>query len=194
MKPATAHFILTKILGWHPDPNFPKDKKALVLGVPHTSVWDFVIAFLYARSHNAPMRILVKENFFFWPVGPVIRKWGAIPLRKRSAAGGAGAIIQMVEAFKSTLEETRLTDIIVEVLDISAPGMEERHDTTMNVLKEIGADYRNSLLVLNKFDKLVDETERLRVMRRFPEGIPCSALTGEGLAGLAWVSPWGHRV
>ena len=104
MKPATAHFILTKILGWHPDPNFPKDKKALVLGVPHTSVWDFVIAFLYARSHNAPMRILVKENFFFWPVGPVIRKWGAIPLRKRSAAGGAGAIIQMVEAFKSNDE------------------------------------------------------------------------------------------
>ena len=104
MKPATAHFILTKILGWHPDPNFPKDKKALVLGVPHTSVWDFVIAFLYARSHNAPMHILVKENFFFWPVGPVIRKWGAIPLRKRSAAGGAGAIMQMVEAFKSNDE------------------------------------------------------------------------------------------
>ncbi len=100
MKPSTARFILTRILGWKPDPAFPAAKKALVLGVPHTSIWDFVISFLYARSNDAPMHILVKENFFFWPVGPVIRKWGAIPLRK-TGAGGASAIMQMVEAFNN---------------------------------------------------------------------------------------------
>ena len=76
MKPSTAKFILTRVLGWKPDPAFPTAKKALVLGVPHTSIWDFVVAYLYARSNNAPMHILVKENFFFWPVGPVISKWG----------------------------------------------------------------------------------------------------------------------
>ena len=100
MKPATARFILTRIMGWTPDPAFPTAKKALVLGVPHTSIWDFVVAFLYARSNNAPMHILVKEAFSFWPVGLVLRKWGAIPLKK-TGAGGASAIVQMVEAFNT---------------------------------------------------------------------------------------------
>lgn len=100
MKPSTANFILVKLLGWHPEPNFPKDEKALILGVPHTSVWDFLIAYLYARSKNADLHILVKENFFFWPVGPLLKKWGAIPLKKRQE-GGAGAALQMVEAFKT---------------------------------------------------------------------------------------------
>ena len=132
--------------------------------------------------------VLVADKLFA-TLDPTVRKFGLPGGQTILLSDTVGFIRKLphllVEAFKSTLEETRLTDIIVEVLDISAPGMEERHDTTMNVLKEIGADYRNSLLVLNKFDKLVDETERLRVMRRFPEGIPCSALTGEGLAGLA---------
>jgi 1-acyl-sn-glycerol-3-phosphate acyltransferase len=101
MKPSTANFILTKVLGWHPEPNFPKEKKALILGVPHTSVWDSVIAFLYARANDAPMHILVKENFFFWPIGPILRSWGAIPLKKTKGAGGASAIMQMVEAFRT---------------------------------------------------------------------------------------------
>ena len=100
MKPSTAKFILTRIMGWKPDPSFPTAKKALVLGVPHTSIWDFVVAFLYARSNDAPMHILVKENFFFWPVGSVLRKWGAIPLKK-TGSGGASAIMQMVEAFNT---------------------------------------------------------------------------------------------
>ena len=101
MKPSTARFILTRILGWKPDPAFPAAKKALVLGVPHTSIWDFVIAALYARANDAPMHILVKESLFFWPLGIWLRKWGAIPLKRRSAAGGANAVLQMVEAFNS---------------------------------------------------------------------------------------------
>lgn len=101
MKPSTANFLLTKVLGWHPDPDFPVVEKALMLGAPHTSVWDFVISYLYARSHSAPLHILVKEAFFFWPVGPVIRRWGAIPLKKKAGVGGASAVMQMVEAFKN---------------------------------------------------------------------------------------------
>mgnify|MGYP002860001449 CR=1 FL=1 len=100
MKPSTADFILRKVLGWHPEPNFPKNGKALILGVPHTSLWDFVIAFLYARSKQADIHILVKDKFFFWPVASLLRSWGALPM-KSGKEGGANAALQMVEAFKA---------------------------------------------------------------------------------------------
>ena len=91
---------------------------------------------------------------------------------------------QLIEAFKSTLEESLYADIILEVLDVSTPGIEERHNTTMNVLKEIGADTRNSLLVLNKID-LVDDVTRRRLLHEYPDAIACSTLTREGLQELA---------
>ena len=100
MKAKTADFILTKILGWTGEDNFPKDPKSLMLGVPHTSVWDLVISYLYAISKGAPIHILVKEKFFIWPVGALLRKWGAIPLKSKSK-GGTSTLMQMIEAFNT---------------------------------------------------------------------------------------------
>lgn len=91
----------------------------------------------------------------------------------------------LVEAFKSTLEETVLADHIIEVLDASTPGFEERHETTVKVLEEIGAKPREAILVMNKVDLLPDTLTRQRLERRFPDALMCSARTGEGLDALA---------
>ena len=68
---------------------------------------------------------------------------------------------QLVEAFKATLEETVLADLILHVVDAAAP--EERRLADMRavdeVLEEIGAGEKPRLLVLNKAD-LLDEEER----------------------------------
>ena len=101
MKASTADFILTRILGWTGEDNFPKEPKSLMLGVPHTSVWDLVIAYLYAMSKGAPIHILIKEKFFFWPLGSILRKWGAIPLKSSAKGGGTGALMQMIEAYET---------------------------------------------------------------------------------------------
>ena len=101
MKASTAKFILNKVLGWKGQENFPKEGKSLMLGVPHTSVWDFVIADLYATSQGEPIHILIKDKFFFWPVGPILRKWGAIPLKSDSKTGGTSALMQMIEAYNT---------------------------------------------------------------------------------------------
>ena len=128
------------------------------------------------------------ENKLFATLDPTVRKFQLPGGQTLLLADTVGFIRKLphllVEAFKSTLEETVLMDIIVEVLDVSAPGMEERHETTRKVLGEIGADYRSTLLVLNKVD-LIDDLTRQRVLKRFPDGIPCSAKTGEGLDRLA---------
>ena len=92
---------------------------------------------------------------------------------------------QLVEAFGATLDETRLADLILHVVDASAPedDMVEMVRAVDEVLEEIGAGERPRLLVLNKADALDDERrEELRF--RHPEGALVSALTGEGLEPL----------
>jgi GTP-binding protein HflX len=92
---------------------------------------------------------------------------------------------QLVEAFKATLEETVLADLILHVVDAAAP--EERLLADMQavdeVLAEIGAGEGPRLLVLNKAD-LLDEEERAEVQLRHRDGVLVSALGGQGLDGL----------
>jgi GTP-binding protein HflX len=92
---------------------------------------------------------------------------------------------QLVEAFKATLEETVLADLIVHVADVSAP--EARREADMRavdeVLEEIGAGGKPRLLVLNKAD-LLDQDGRDEALLRHPDAALVSALTGEGLGSL----------
>jgi GTP-binding protein HflX len=92
---------------------------------------------------------------------------------------------QLVEAFKATLEETILADLIVHVVDAAAP--EERREADIRavdeVLEEIGAGGAPRLLVLNKAD-LLDPDERREAMIRHPDAVLVSALTGEGIEEL----------
>jgi GTP-binding protein HflX len=89
---------------------------------------------------------------------------------------------QLVEAFKATLEETVLADLIVQVVDAAASEERRRADLAAvdAVLEEIGAGERPRLLVLNKAD-LLDEDERSEVLLRHPDAVLVSALEGEGL-------------
>ncbi|HYQ77980.1 MAG TPA: GTPase HflX [Solirubrobacterales bacterium] len=89
---------------------------------------------------------------------------------------------QLVEAFKATLEETVLADLILHVVDASAP--EERRLADMQavdeVLDEIGASEKPRLLVFNKAD-LLSEEERAETGLDHPEAVLISAQEGEGL-------------
>jgi GTPase len=89
---------------------------------------------------------------------------------------------QLVEAFAATLEETIRADLVLHVVDASAPEEElgEMLRAVEDVLEEIGAGDRDRLLVLNKADALDDERRR-ELAFRHPEGILVSALTGEGV-------------
>jgi GTPase len=92
---------------------------------------------------------------------------------------------QLVEAFKATLEETVLADLIVQVVDVAAP--EERRLADLAavdaVLGEIGAGDKPRLLVLNKAD-LLDEEERRESLLQHPDAVLVSALEGLGVEAL----------
>jgi GTPase len=92
---------------------------------------------------------------------------------------------QLVEAFGATLEETRLADLILHVVDASVPEEELVAMTraVQDVLLEIGADAVPQILVLAKADRIDDE-RRAELERRHPDAVLISAVTGEGLETL----------
>ena len=81
MKPKTARFLLTRIHGFTMmDETMPPEPKLIMLGVPHSSIWDFVVAWLFARAIGGKPRVMIKQEFFFWPLGALLRSVGAIPV------------------------------------------------------------------------------------------------------------------
>jgi GTPase len=89
----------------------------------------------------------------------------------------------LVEAFKSTLEEVARGDLVLHVADATAIDLEGQMTAVREVLGEIGAAAIPEVLALNRWD-LLDEVQRARILRRHPDGAPVSALTGEGTEAL----------
>jgi GTP-binding protein HflX len=92
---------------------------------------------------------------------------------------------QLVDAFAATLEETLRADLLVHVVDASAPEEDQAEmiGAVEEVLTEIGAAERPTVLALNKVD-LLDEERRRELTFRYPRGVQVSAATGEGLEEL----------
>ncbi|GHV73789.1 GTPase HflX [Spirochaetia bacterium] len=90
----------------------------------------------------------------------------------------------LVDAFRSTLEEAAQADLLVHVLDASDPDIDRFYETTLSVLRDLGADKKPMLTALNKVDRLENDAVD-SLLRRYPGSIPVSALTGKGLDELA---------
>lgn len=90
----------------------------------------------------------------------------------------------LVEAFKATLEEAVLADFLIHVADIGSNRLEDHMATTREVLTEIGAGDKPSLLVFNKIDIEVPPYTLARLRRHYPEALFISIKTGEGLPEL----------
>ena len=91
---------------------------------------------------------------------------------------------QLVEAFKSTLEEAVNADFLIEVLDVNSDELEEHHRTTREVLTELGAQNKPVITVFNKID-LIEDEHTLPRLRRHADAVFVSAMTGAGLEELS---------
>ncbi len=91
---------------------------------------------------------------------------------------------QLVEAFKSTLDETVHADLLLHVVDASSPVREDQIREVNLVLNEIEADNVPVLLVYNKIDNTDLEPEIVRDTDGRPKAVFVSALSGAGLDDL----------
>ena len=88
---------LLRLMGWTAvDPPVPEEK-CLILGVPHTSVWDFVVSYLYYRSIGGHVKLMVKKEFFFPPLGWLLRALGAIPVDRQNPTKLLMSVIHAME-------------------------------------------------------------------------------------------------
>ena len=91
---------------------------------------------------------------------------------------------RLIEAFKATLEEAALADFLIHVLDATSLEIERLHDTTLEVLAELGAGDKPTITVLNKIDRVTDPFELIALDKKFPGALHASSVTGLGLEEL----------
>jgi len=78
-----SRFIL-KTFKWELVGDVIKEKNCVFLEAPHTSIWDFFIGYLYYRAVGGHLRVMIKKESFFFPVGPLLRKMGGFPIDRSS--------------------------------------------------------------------------------------------------------------
>lgn len=77
---AFCKWLLYKKMGWKKDVTIEHPDKYIICLAPHTSNRDFLIGQLYMRSENMKINFMMKKEWFFWPLGPIFRRMGGIPV------------------------------------------------------------------------------------------------------------------
>ena len=85
----------------------------------------------------------------------------------------------LIEAFKSTLEEAKYADIIIHVVDVSNPRMDEQMYVVYDTLRQMGAEGKPVITLFNKQDRLEKEESHKDFQADY--SIATSAKTGQGL-------------
>ena len=79
--------ILYRWMGFSEVVTETRPEKNIIVMAPHTSNWDFVVGTLYARAEGFQCNFLIKKEWFFWPMGILMRKLGGIPVYRDKKTG-----------------------------------------------------------------------------------------------------------
>jgi GTP-binding protein HflX len=127
------------------------------------------------------------ENALFATLDPTVRKTQTPDGREYTLADTVGFVRnlphQLVEAFRSTLEEIADSDLILHVVDASHPDPASQIHTVREVITEVDAGKVPEVIVFNKID-LVDEATRVALRGLEPSSISVSSRLGEGIPEL----------
>jgi len=74
-----GRFVL-RCLGWKMVGKLPSEKKLIIVGMPHTSNWDFIIAMACMQSVGLKVSFMMKREAFFWPLGTFFKYLGGVPI------------------------------------------------------------------------------------------------------------------
>lgn len=79
--------------GWTRDSEYMPEKRAIVLGVPHTSFKDFIVSYLFSASYGKTTHVMIKKESFFFPVGVFLRAVGCIPVDRSNSTALVKSLI-----------------------------------------------------------------------------------------------------
>jgi GTP-binding protein HflX len=155
--------------------------------VPSVAIAGYTNAGKSSLLNRITQAGVLVDNSLFATLDPTVRKTQTPDGRPFTFADTVGFVRnlphQLVEAFRSTLEEISDSDLVVHIVDASHPDPASQIATVRDVIGEVGARDISELIVFNKID-LVDEGQRMALRGLEPNSIAVSARTGEGIAEL----------
>lgn len=156
-------------------------------GVPQVAIAGYTNAGKSSLLNRLTKAGVLVENALFATLDPTVRKHETDDGREYTLADTVGFVKnlphQLVEAFRSTLEEIADADLILHVVDATDPDPLGQIATVRNVISEVDASAIPELIVFNKAD-LVDEDEQIRLRGLVPGSLLVSARTGLGIESL----------
>ncbi|MDA8735764.1 GTPase HflX [Opitutales bacterium] len=163
-------------------------KKRMTVPVPTCAIVGYTNAGKSSLLNKLTNSDILAEDKLFATLDPTSRRCplpGGQPLVITDTVGFVRNLPhRLVDAFKATLEEAVVSNFLVHVLDINSPEIEAHAETTLSVLRGLGADEKNIITVFNKVDDLWDEDTRLSLSFRYPDAYFVSAHSGEGIQAL----------
>jgi GTP-binding protein HflX len=139
---------------------------------------------LLNRLTNAGVLV---QNALFATLDPTVRRAETVDGRVYTLSDTVGFVKHLphdlIDAFKSTLEEVSGADVIVHVVDGSHPDPLGQIAAVRGVIKDIGGEKIPEIIAINKADNADAETMAL-VLRQEPDAYPISVHTGSGIAEL----------
>lgn len=96
MTPGFCKFIL-KSFGWTCIGEPAPEKNCIYLEAPHTSVWDFLMGYMYYRTKGGHLRTMIKKEAFFFPVNFILHSMGGFPIDRTSPAATIRSIVREME-------------------------------------------------------------------------------------------------
>jgi GTP-binding protein HflX len=153
-------------------------------GVPAVAIAGYTNAGKSSLLNRLTGAGVLVENALFATLDPTVRKAKTPGGREFTLADTVGFVRhlphQLIEAFRSTLEEVKDADLILHIVDGSDDAPEEQMAAVREVLNEIGAGGVPELVVINKCD-IADPDRVTTLLRREPHAVVISAMTGEGI-------------
>ena len=89
---------LLRLGGWRVVGELPDVPRLVVVAAPHSSNWDGIWGFAAKLALGLEVRVLGKAQLFWWPLGPLLRRLGAIPVDRAAAQGTVGQAVAMIRA------------------------------------------------------------------------------------------------
>lgn len=82
-----------RMLGWKLVGRFPDEKQLLIVVAPHSSAWDALYGLLIKVAAGIDIRFMAKREAFWFPLGLLLKAFGAIPIDRRAAHGVVGETV-----------------------------------------------------------------------------------------------------
>lgn len=98
MKQAICRFIYHTLLGWDTEVTVPAFDKCIYCVAPHTSNWDLFLGKIGIATLGWESGFMMKKEWFFFPLGPVFRWMGGIPIERRKHSSTVDAVVQAVKS------------------------------------------------------------------------------------------------